>query len=76
MGPAARHRNEKGGPSGPPFQATTGAGEEIRTLDFNLGKIQFDVFYRYINGLYRHFKSEHDPKMAIGFPQPVDMISI
>jgi hypothetical protein len=40
MGPAARHRNEKGGPNGPPFQATTGAGEEIRTLDFNLGKIQ------------------------------------
>ena len=39
MGPAARHRNEKGGPGGPPFQATTGAGEEIRTLDFNLGKV-------------------------------------
>ena len=39
MGPAARHRNEKGSPNGPPFQATTGAGEEIRTLDFNLGKV-------------------------------------
>lgn len=34
---AAGH--EKGGPCGPPFQTTTGAGEEIRTLDFNLGKV-------------------------------------
>jgi hypothetical protein len=76
MGPAARHRNEKGGPSGPPFQATTGAGEEIRTLDFNLGKSQFDVLYQYINGLYRRFKSEHDPKMAICFAQPIEIMDI
>ncbi|WP_397587658.1 hypothetical protein [Sandarakinorhabdus limnophila] len=76
MGPAARHRNEKGGPSGPPFQATTGAGEEIRTLDFNLGKSQFDVFSGYINGLYRRFKSEHDPKMAIRFAQPIEINEI
>lgn len=25
--------------AGPPFQVMTGAGEEIRTLDFNLGKV-------------------------------------
>jgi hypothetical protein len=43
MGRGARRRNEKGGPGGPPFQATTGAGEEIRTIDFNLGKSQIDV---------------------------------
>ena len=63
MGRGAEHRNEKGGPEGPPVQATTGAGEEIRTLDFNLGKSQIDVLCQYINGLYCLFKSEHDPKI-------------